>query len=85
MTSVFTISYGEVKEITLGMAPHIVYRTIGGMLDIFFFPGPTPDDVIRQFTALVGKPAVPPYWSLGFQVIINSALTFNNFYQHLSA
>ncbi|VDK18693.1 unnamed protein product [Anisakis simplex] len=56
------------QEITLGPAPHFVYRTIGGMLDIYFFPGPSPQDVIRQYLALVGHPTVPAYWALGFQI-----------------
>uniref|UniRef100_A0A914S609 Glycoside hydrolase family 31 N-terminal domain-containing protein n=1 Tax=Parascaris equorum TaxID=6256 RepID=A0A914S609_PAREQ len=56
------------NEIMLGPAPHLVYRTIGGMLDIFFFPGPYPEDVVRQYVALVGKPAFPPYWAFGYQV-----------------
>ncbi|VDK18657.1 unnamed protein product [Anisakis simplex] len=56
------------QEITLGPAPHIVYRTIGGMLDIYFFPGPSPEDVVKQYLALVGTPALPSYWSLGYQV-----------------
>lgn len=46
----------------------MVYRTIGGMLDIYFFPGPTPEEVIQQYEALVGKPTMPAYWALGFQV-----------------
>lgn len=51
-----------------GPAPHLVYRTIGGVLDIYFFPGPSAEDVVRQYAALVGKPALPPYWAFGYQV-----------------
>ncbi|VDK23652.1 unnamed protein product [Anisakis simplex] len=56
------------QEITLGPSPHLIYRTIGGMLDMYFFPGPSPKDVIRQYLALVGNPALPAYWALGYQV-----------------
>ncbi|VDM38593.1 unnamed protein product [Toxocara canis] len=56
------------QEVTLGPAPHLVYRTIGGILDIFFFPGPRPEDVIRQYLAIVGTPFLPPYWAFGYQL-----------------
>uniref|UniRef100_A0A0M3HTR8 NtCtMGAM_N domain-containing protein n=1 Tax=Ascaris lumbricoides TaxID=6252 RepID=A0A0M3HTR8_ASCLU len=56
------------QEVTTGPGPHMVYRTIGGMLDIYFFPGPTPEEVIQQYEALVGKPTMPAYWALGFQL-----------------
>lgn len=56
------------QEITTGPAPHLIYRTIGGQLDIYFFAGPKPEDVIRQYQQLVGTPILPAYWALGYQV-----------------
>jgi alpha-glucosidase (family GH31 glycosyl hydrolase) len=42
------------------------YRTIGGVIDLFFFMGTTPESVTRQYQEVVGKPVMIPYWSLGF-------------------
>lgn len=48
--------------------PHLVYRTIGGQLEFFFFPGPAPEEVIQQYLAVIGRPTIPAYWALGFGV-----------------
>ncbi|KAJ5079837.1 acid alpha glucosidase relate [Anaeramoeba ignava] len=45
---------------------HLTYRTIGGILDIYIFTGVSIDDVISQYTDLVGKPPMIPYFALGF-------------------
>src|SRR5690606_41458016 len=34
-------------------------------LDYYLFGGPTPKDALDQFTALSGRPALPPEWSFG--------------------
>lgn len=44
----------------------LTWRTIGGVLDLWFFVGSTPLDVIQQYTSIIGRPNMPPYWHLGF-------------------
>ncbi|MGW6054248.1 alpha-xylosidase [Streptomyces sp. NPDC055189] len=34
-------------------------------LEYFIVAGPTPKDVLRRYTALTGRPALPPAWSFG--------------------
>lgn len=44
----------------------ITYKTIGGILDIYYIMPNTADEVIRKYNNLIGRPALPPFWSLGF-------------------
>ncbi|XP_054477744.1 sucrase-isomaltase, intestinal [Anoplopoma fimbria] len=55
-------------EVTLQPAPAVTYRTIGGVLDFYILFGDTPEQVVQEFLVLTGRPVIPPYWSLGFQL-----------------
>ncbi|KAF7314145.1 Glycoside hydrolase family 31 protein [Mycena chlorophos] len=46
----------------------IQYRMIGGTLDLYFLSGPTPLDVIEQYSEIVGTPTWQPYWGFGFHL-----------------
>jgi alpha-glucosidase len=39
----------------------------GGELNYYFFYGPEPKKVIRDYTALTGRTPLPPMWALGYQ------------------
>ncbi|KFO89640.1 Maltase-glucoamylase, intestinal, partial [Buceros rhinoceros silvestris] len=55
-------------DVTFQPTPALTYRTIGGILDFYMVLGPTPELVVQEYTALVGRPVMPPYWALGFQL-----------------
>ncbi|NXQ52281.1 SUIS protein, partial [Anthoscopus minutus] len=55
-------------DVTLSPNPSLTFRTIGGILDFYLFMGPTPESVVQQYTEAIGRPHMPAYWSLGFQL-----------------
>lgn len=44
----------------------VTFRSTGGIIDLWLFLGPKPEDVIFQYHQLIGTPALVPYWSLGW-------------------
>ncbi|KFZ60444.1 Lysosomal alpha-glucosidase, partial [Podiceps cristatus] len=55
-------------EVALQPAPGLTWRTIGGVLDFYIFLGPDPNMVIQQYQQVIGFPAMPPFWALGFHL-----------------
>lgn len=55
-------------EVILQPTPAVTWRAIGGILDFYIFLGPASADVVRQNINLLGRPHMPPYWSLGFHL-----------------
>ncbi|HEY4011566.1 MAG TPA: TIM-barrel domain-containing protein [Acidobacteriaceae bacterium] len=43
------------------------FGAVDGPLDYYIFAGPTPRDVVDQYTWLTGRPPLPPLWMLGYQ------------------
>ncbi|KAK0927436.1 hypothetical protein LTR29_017640 [Friedmanniomyces endolithicus] len=45
---------------------YLEYNTIGGVLDFYFMAGSSPVKVAQQYSEVVGKSAMMPYWGFGF-------------------
>ena len=58
----------HISEVTLVPSKKLWYRTLGGIVDMFVFFGPGANDVISTKNRLIGLPAMPPFWSLGFHL-----------------
>lgn len=44
----------------------VTFRSIGGVLDLYVFVGPDPEQVTQQYHQVVGFPHMPPFWALGW-------------------
>ena len=40
----------------------LTFKVIGGIVDLFVVVGPTPADVVAQYTRVIGRPHMIPYW-----------------------
>ncbi|CAJ0887207.1 10572_t:CDS:10 [Entrophospora sp. SA101] len=59
-------SNGMDVKILPGNPAKLTWRVIGGVFDFVVFLGPSPMDVIAQYTDVIGRSELPPYWSLGY-------------------
>ncbi|CAF1106839.1 unnamed protein product [Rotaria sordida] len=63
-------------DIDLQPLPAITYTTIGGIIALFLFTGPSAQDIIQQYWDVIGKPTMPPYWSLEIHQCIDNTSRF---------
>ena len=57
----------------------ILYKTIGGVIDYYIIVDNSPENVIRDIHFLIGKPTMPPFWSLGIHQSRSGYKNFNEF------
>lgn len=63
---VFVNDPGEVSfEIASEKVSRVQFSVPGESIEYFVIYGPTPKEVLQKYTALTGRPALPPAWSFG--------------------
>ncbi len=55
----------------------VQFSVEGHSLDYFLFGGPTVKDALDQYTALSGRPALPPAWSFGLWLSTSFTTNYN--------
>jgi alpha-D-xyloside xylohydrolase len=52
-------------EVASEKVERVQFSVPGEVLEYFLIYGPSPKDVLQRYTALTGRPALPPAWSFG--------------------
>ncbi len=52
-------------EVASEKVERVQFSVPGEVLEYFVIAGPTPKEVLERYTALTGRPALPPAWSFG--------------------
>lgn len=52
-------------EVASEKVEYVGFSVPGEEISYDFFYGPTPKEILKQYTALTGRPALPPAWSFG--------------------
>ncbi|SDU25893.1 alpha-xylosidase [Amycolatopsis keratiniphila] len=63
---VFVDHPGHVSfEVGSEAVSRVQFSVVGQSLEYFVIYGPSPKEILRKYTALTGRPALPPAWSFG--------------------
>lgn len=52
-------------EVASEKVEYVGFSVPGEKLSYYFFYGPSPKEILKDYTALTGRPALPPAWSFG--------------------
>ena len=47
---------------------YITTRAVNGIIDLYFFSGPSFQDVVKQYHKLIGYPKMMPFWAFGWHL-----------------
>jgi alpha-glucosidase len=50
---------------TNGDQQYLEFNMISGIIDLYFFDGPTPAEAAQEYSSVAGKAAMMPYWGFG--------------------
>jgi len=56
----------EITKLNHTDAINLQHRTIGGVIDTYFFYPDTAINIMKRYHDLIGRPYLPPFWALGF-------------------
>jgi len=64
-------------EIASEKVSRVQFSVAGHTLEYFLIYGPTPKEVLEKYTALTGRPALPPPWSFGLWLTTSFTTTYD--------
>jgi len=75
---VFVNHPGRVSfEVGSEMVSRVQFSVAGQSLEYFVIYGPSPAEILRKYTALTGRPALPPAWSFGLWLTTSFTTDYN--------
>jgi alpha-glucosidase len=63
----FDNTYRSVFDFGKESQDYFSFGAEGGELNYYFIAGPDPKKIIEEYTAMTGRPPLPPLWTLGYQ------------------
>lgn len=64
-------------EVGSEVVSKVQFSVAGESLDYFIINGPSPKEILKRYTALTGKPALPPAWSFGLWLSTSFTTDYN--------